>query len=843
MAHQAEPLTLTINGQVHTLALDPQLPLLWVLRDILKLKGTKYGCGVGVCGICVVHLNGEPVQACMIPACEAANRAVTTIEGISPDHPVFKGWIKAQASQCGYCQPGQVMAAAALLAHHPKPDEPAISAAMAGVLCRCGAYPRIRRAIGYAAEFMSDAPSAAISSQLPAASQAPAALQAPAAPQAPVAEFEDPDALVLNPWVRIDRQGYVTVIIDRAEMGQGVTTALAQLVAEELEVAWSQVRITLAPAAQVYTNTLIGEQLTGGSTSVRAAFEHLRQAGASAREQLITAAAQVWAVPPHTCRAEHGSVMHPASGQRLSYGVLIDAARTLPAPAAVRLKDPADFRLIGHPLPRLDLPLMIRGQARYGLDVDLPDLLTASIERPPRLGDQVKQFDARQALAVSGVRQVLAVPSGIAVIAEHTHAALAGRAALVIEWQTTRRDHFSSEAIREQLRQAGARSGQVNRQHGDAPGILAHGAAVIEAAYETPYLAHAPMEPMNCTAHVTDTACHVWVGTQAHTATQEAAARVANLAPGQVVVHSQFLGGGFGRRGDVDFVEEAVDLSKRTGRPIKLMWTRTDDMRHDRFRPASYTLVRATLDDAGWPLAWFQRVVGPELVFNGLAIPYHIPHLKVEFVEEDPGVPTGAWRSVGASQNAFTIEGFIDELATRAGCDPLAYRLSLLAHTPAKQRVLALAAERAGWDQPPPPGRARGVAFYESFKSSIAQIAEVEVNGREIKVRRVVCVADCGQVINPDIVAAQLEGGIIFGASATLFGEITLDQGQVQQATFRDYPILTLAQAPSIEVHLIPSHTPPGGVGEPGVPPIAPAIANAVFQATGQRLRRLPLRL
>jgi isoquinoline 1-oxidoreductase beta subunit len=825
-------LSFQLNGEFRNLSIALDRPLLWVLRHQLGLRGTKYGCGIGVCGICIVHVDGSPVRSCVMPAAHVAGKAVTTIEGIAPNHPVAKAWVAEQVPQCGYCQPGQVMEAIALLRRDPEPSDETIQAAMSGVLCRCGTYPRIRRAIHRV-----------IRENPLDVDQRPSASSGQMPTSIPITWEEDPESFAPNPWVRVHRDGGITVLIDRSEMGQGVVTGLAMLVAEELEVALREVRIAFAPAAEDYTNPIIGEQLTGGSTSLRGAWEPLRRAGAEAREMLIMAAAQIWGVEHGSCHAERGHVVHPSSGHRLSYGALVDSARSLQPPDEVLLKALHDFRLIGRSVPRLEIPALVLGQAIYGMDVTVPGMLAASVERSPIIGGKLQAFDATYTRQVEGVREVLQIPSGVAVIADSADAAIEGRKALKVSWSPAQRPELSTQRIRQRFAQAAARQGKVAHEKGNVDHALRDAQKVLEAAYETPYLAHACMEPMNCTAQVTEEGCDIWTGTQAQTAVQRAAAQVTGMANEAIRVHTQLLGGGFGRRGEVDFVEEAVYLAKQLNVPVQVVWTRQDDIRQDRFRPGNYTLLKAGIGQDGMPVAWFQRVVGPALALDGINIPYAIPNLREEHVEEDPGIPTGPWRSVGASQNAFAIECFIDELAHTAGYDPVDYRRTLLRHAPRHRQVLDLAAERADWTRPAPAGRQRGVALYESFKSIVAQVAEVSLSeAGTLRIHRVVGAIDCGITVNPDAVVAQIEGAIIFGLSAALKGEITVEAGRIQQSTFEDYPILTLAETPDIEVHIVKSDRSPSGVGEPGVPPVAPAVANAVYAATGQRCRSLPLR-
>jgi len=816
---------LEVNGEEREFVGAPDTPLLWVLRDAFDLKGAKYGCGVGVCGTCVVLVQGEPRHACTLKVAEAAGKAVTTIEALArdPQRPLVQAWIAEQVPQCGYCQPAQLLTAAWLLERHPQPSDAQIDEAMSHVLCRCGTYPRIRRAIHRAAAWSAAEPAqdARALGALPAAGG---------------------DGVVLNPWIRVNRDNAVTLLVDRSEMGQGTLTGLAMLAAEELELDLAQLRIEFAPAAPAYVNSMIGEQMTGGSTGIRAAWESLRRASAAARERLIAAAAALWGVRRGECRAEHGAVVHEASGRRAPYAALAAAAAAAPrAPRAARLKHPGEFRLVGRPLPRLEVPDLALGRAVFALDIDWQSPLTAVLARCPSFGGRASGFDASDALRVPGVIAVRELEGAVAVVGNDAPAALAGREALRVEWDLSGACRLDSGAIRARLAAALERHGTKAREHGDVERALGRARHVLEAQYETPYLAHAPMEPPNCLAQVSEEGCDVWTGTQAQGATQALAMEITGLPRERVRVHTPYLGGGFGRRLETDFAGEAVRLAQALGRPVRVLWTRADDLRHDFYRPASLSALRGALDARGAPSAWEQRIAGPELALGEVDIPYAIPNLREVHVKEDPGVPTGYWRSVGASQNAFAVECFVDELAAAAGQDPVAFRLGLLAHAPRHRGVLELAAERAAWHGRLTRGRGCGVAVYHSYGSWVAQIAEVAADGEAWRVERIVCAADCGTVVNPDAVAAQMEGAIVFALSAALHGEITLADGAVEQQSFEDYPILRMRDTPRIEVHLVPSREPPGGAGEPGVPPLAPAVANAVFAATGARLRRLPL--
>lgn len=817
---------LDVNGQRHRVRSGLNTPLLWTLREDLALKGTKYGCGIGVCGTCTVHVDGEAHHACVTTLAEVVGKRIVTIEGLAQrPNRVISAWVAEQASQCGYCQPGQIMTATALLAQSPSPTDAEVDAAMSTVLCRCGTYQRIRRAIRRAALEKSEA--------------VPQAIQRSSTAGAGAGAGE----ATFNRWLRISADGTVTLVIDRSEMGQGVTTGLAMLAAEELEIDLMRLRTEFAPAHPDYVNPMLGEQVTGGSTSVRAAWKPLREAAAETRERLVATAATAWNVPRRECRAELGAVMHVPTGRRISYGDVAERAAAQPVPSNVRLKRPNAFRLIGTLQPRLDLPEHVSGRAMFGSDVSIPGMLVAVVARSPVFGGRVKTVSANRTRAIDGVREIVEMEGGVAVVAESAWSALRGREALEVTWDEGPQAAIESTEISRRFARAAARQGHVARDDGDADAALRKAATVLEAVYETPYLAHATMEPMNCTVRVGTDGCDVWAPTQAQTEAQRAAAQAAGLPRERVTIHTTLLGGGFGRRLDSDFVAEAVRIAKGIGHPVQVLWTRDDDMRHDHYRPANYTRLRAALDRRGTAVAWFQRIVGPPLALDGVDLPYAIPNIREEDVTVDPGIPTGPWRSVGASQNAFVIESFIDELAHAAASDPFTFRHKLLRKAPRHRAVLELAAEKAGWATPPPRGRHRGIAVYHSFGSYVAQVAEVSVSrAGAISVHRVICAIDCGIAVNPGLVAAQMEGAIAFGLSAALKGEIRIERGRVMQASFKDYPILTFPEMPEVTVYIVARQDEPGGVGEPGVPPIAPAIANAVFAATGSRLRRLPLR-
>lgn len=663
-----------------------------------------------------------------------------------------------------------------------------------------------------------------------------------------------------NAWLRIGSDDSVLVVVDRSEMGQGVTTSLPMLLAEELEADWSKIRIEFAPADKAYNNTIFGAQLTGGSTSVRAAWTPLRKAGAAAREVLIAAAAQTLGVDTSECRAEKGTVMHKPSGRRLTYGRLVETAATLSVPQDVPLKDPKDWKIVGTRVKRLDIPLKVDGRAGFGIDVRVPEMVVAVIARCPVFGGTVATFDAAKAKAIPGVHAVVQISNGVAVVGTGYWPARKGRAALDITWDEGPNAALSSAGISQLFAQRADETGAVARHEGDAEAARAGAAGKIEAAYELPFLAHATMEPMNCSAHVRADGVDIWAPTQFQAKAQELGATVSGLPPERVLVHTTYLGGGFGRRFESDFIQEALEVSKAVAAPVKVVWSREDDIQHEGYRPASYHRLRAGLDANGQPVAWSHRVVapsilarffGPDSVKNGLdeeavegavGVPYAIPNVHVDYVLADTGIPVGFWRSVNHSFNGFVVESFIDELAAASGKDPYEFRRGLLRQAPRHLGVLELAAKKAAWGSPLPTGRFRGIAVVKSFESYVAQVAEVSVRkDGTVRVHRVVCAVDCGQVVNPDTVEAQMQSGIVFGLTAALKGAITIDKGRTQQSNFHEYQLLRMNEMPVIEVYIVPSTEAPGGVGEVGTPPIAPAVANAVFAATEQRIRKLPI--
>ena len=669
-----------------------------------------------------------------------------------------------------------------------------------------------------------------------------------------------------NAWLQVDTDGSVTVTTDKSEMGEGNHTALAMIAAEELDADWSKVKVGAVPTNPAGWSRRMS---TGGSTSVRTSWEILRKAGATARAMLVTAAAQTWGVEAAACSTRNGTVTH--ANHRLTYGELAQKAATLPVPEKTPLKDPKDFRILGTRVPRLDTPSKVNGTAEFGIDVRMPGMLVASIERSPVFGGKVKSFDATAAKAVPGVRHVVQLDgtpwtgtngawgvgteAGIAVVADTYWQAVQGRQALRITWDEGPNATLSD--IPAKLAALSGQAGVTAKTAGDAAAALAGAAKKIESVYTVPFLHHATMEPMNCTAFVRAGACEVWVPTQNQTRAQEVAAEAAGVPKETVRIHTTLLGGGFGRRLESDFVAEAVSISKAVNAPVKVIWSREDDTKHGFYRPATYNRLAAGLDAQNKPVAWTHHIVAPPILIkfgplqNGIDgtlidgasdVPYSFPNLFVDQLAVDLPVPLGFWRSVGASQNAFVVECFMDEVAAAAGRDPFELRREMLQSKPRHLRVLELAAAKAGWGTPLPPGRGRGIAISEWEPTTCAEVAEVSVApDGTVRVHRVVCAVDCGPVVNVDTIEAQMQGGVVFGLSAALYGEITIDRGRVRQGNFTDYPMLRIPEMPVVETHIVPSNDAIGGIGEPSVPPTAPAVCNAIFAATGKRIRSLPI--
>ena len=688
-----------------------------------------------------------------------------------------------------------------------------------------------------------------------------------------------------NAWVTVTSDNRIVFWLDRVEMGQGTMTSHATILAEELEVDPRKVQVEFAPANRAYDNPdgEIGFQLTGGSTSVKTSWDPLRAAGATARDMLRGAAAETWGVPIEQCAANDGMVTHAPTGRHATYGELARAAGHQPVPD-VRLKTPDQFRWIGKPLVRFDARRKVDGSGTYGIDVKLPGLLTAVVLRPPALRASARRFDASAAKAQPGVVDVFEVPSGVAVVATSYWRAAAAARLVKVEWDGGKLAGVGSKAIAKQYRERVLLPGKVVRKIGDLEQGFSVGGRAIEAIYEAPFLAHATMEPQNFTAHVTDDRCELWGPTQSAALAQQEAWRITGLPRERILMHTTLIGGGFGRRLQQDYVAEAVHVSRHLKRPVKVVWSREDDMRHDFYRPLSVHHLKGALDAHGNVAAWRHRIVAqsmgvwaagdwaPAVLPNAMAgavgtmlshtvgtlladnifpdptslqgaaeFEYAMPNLRVEYQPLEPGVPAGAWRSVGNSQNAFVVESFLDELARSAGVDPYHLRRRLLANVPRELATLDLAARAAGWSTPPPKGIGRGIAHWKCFGTPCSLVCDASVEGKVVRMRRIVAAVDCGQVINPDLVKAQIESAIVFGLSAALKQRITIEDGRVVEGNFHEFPLLRMHETPPIEVHLVPSHEKPTGVGEVGVPPAAPALANAVFAATGRRIRVLPI--
>ncbi|SAK50852.1 aldehyde oxidase [Caballeronia temeraria] len=665
-----------------------------------------------------------------------------------------------------------------------------------------------------------------------------------------------------NAFVQIDKSGKVVLIMPKVEMGQGVYTALPMLIAEELDVPLDSVTIDHAPPNEkLFTDPLLGGQLTGGSTSIRYAWEPLRKAGAAARMMLVAAAAQQWQCDPSSCQAQDGKVMHASGDRSASYGELAETAAKMPVPQDIKLKDPHHFKIVGTPVKRLDSPEKVDGTAIFGLDVRLPDMVYAAIVNCPVFGGTLASVDDSNAKKIPGVRQIVKFDNGVAVIGDHTWAAKRGAAALQIRWNEGASAKVSTQQIVDDMANASQRAGAVARKDGDVGNAFSSAKTRVDAVYVQPFLAHATMEPINCTVHVRPDGCDIWLGTQVPTRIRDAGMKATGLPADKIFVHNHLLGGGFGRRLEFDMATQALKIGKALGVPVKVTWSREEDIQHDMYRPCYYDKLSAGLDANGKPVAWTHRIVGssvlarfaPPAVKNGIDpdavevasdLPYDLPNQLVDYVRLEPhDVPTAFWRGVGPTRGTFVVESFIDELAVQAKADPVKYRRDLLGKTPRARNVLDVATQAAAWGQQSvPQGQGRGVSVMHAFGSFFAIVADVTVDkGGEVKVNRIVCAVDCGMVVNPNTVEAQVQGGIIFGITAALYSEITIKDGRVEQSNFTDYRMLRIHETPPVEVHIVKSTEAPGGIGEPGTAALAPAITNAIYAATGKRLRRLPV--
>ncbi len=654
----------------------------------------------------------------------------------------------------------------------------------------------------------------------------------------------------INAWVRVGTDDSVTLMIHKSEMGQGTVTSLSQLLAEELECDWKKVRTEFPGIDPAF-----GLQGVFGSQSIRTGWAPLRNAGAQAREMLLQAAAQRWNIDKSLCRASDGVVTNSANTQKLTYGQLAEAASKLPVPTNVTLKAPGQYKLIGKSIKRLDTADKVTGRTKYGIDVRVPGMVYAAVARSPVFGGKVVSFDATKAKAIAGVKDTVQISNGIAVIADNTWAAFAGAKALDIKWDDGPNAAFNSAGIRKAFTEQTLLPGASARKTGDAATALPAAAKKIEAVYEAPFLAHAPMEPLNCVVHVRPDGCDIWASTQMQAGISGLALQLTGLRQDQIAIHTQYLGGGFGRRAGTDYAKEAIEVAKVVKVPVKVTWSRENDIQNGNYRPASVTRFAGGLDADGWPTVLTANIACPPM--GGVARPgidstsvegiadlhYAIPHMQVDYHSVSGGVPTTYWRAVGYTQNTFFGESFLDELAAAGKKDPVELRRRLLANEPRLLGVLNLAAEKAGWGKPLPAGHYHGVAVVNNIGSYTAQVAEVSVSQGKLKVHRVVCATDCGQVVNPAIVEQQIRSAIVFGLSAALKGEITLEGGKVQQTNFHQYDVVRIDEAPVVDVHIVPSTAAPGGMGEAGVPTIAPAVCNAIFAATSKRIRRLPIQL
>jgi isoquinoline 1-oxidoreductase subunit beta len=856
---------LAVNGvEVEVDDRHAKTPLLWVLRDVLGMHGTKFGCGAGLCAACTVLIDGRNMKSCQTATERAVGKAVTTVEGASGPvvDAVRDAWHRSNVVQCGYCQPGQTLAAVSLLASTPAPDDAAIDTWMSGNLCRCGTYPRIRAAIHEAARML-------------AAGEDPAPLVA--APELEIGRLTPEEARdPVLPYVRFREDGTVVAYSSQIEMGQGIHTGLATIVAEELDADFDSVRVVNAangggPPRDVYGNPDLGGvfQLTGGSNSTKGFWTRYRLVAAQARARLAAAAAELWDVPVGEVEFERGVARH-ASDRTATFAQLATRAEQLPVPDDVEPKDPSDYRLIGaEGRLRVDAVPKILGTTRFTIDVSVPGMQTAIVLHPPRFGATVASVDDTAALAEPGVIAVVSIEEGVAVVAETVADAQRGLRALVVDWDDTKAERRSSaELLAEHLRLL--ESGQqavTARDDGDAATVLADAPTIVDGTYTLPYLAHATMEPNNAACRMReDGVLDVWASTESPEYTRMSASGAGGIDKDQVEVHVTFAGGSFGLHSSSqrDPTTEAVHVARALDwkHPIKVQSLREEDFKTGRYRAMAVHRVRAGADADGQLTAYHHQIVAEptstnlpfvsDVMFKGgvdfftttgaADPPYTIANFKLESTNFESGVPTMVWRSVGNSHTEFARESAIDELAIAVGRDPVELRRDLLGDSPRTLRVLELAVEKAGWDTPLPEGRARGITC-SSFLSHSSQVTEISLDDRgRVHVERIVFALDCGIAINPDLIRAQVEGGLLFGLSAAAWGEVMLgDGGEIVTQNFDRYPLVRMRSVPAIEVHLVDSTESPTGVGEVSVPSVAPGLANAIAALTGTRIRQLPL--
>jgi isoquinoline 1-oxidoreductase beta subunit len=699
-----------------------------------------------------------------------------------------------------------------------------------------------------------------------------------------ITQSNSKDEFIANAWIRIREDDIVTIMVSHSEMGQGISTALCMIIAEELEADWSKIRFEMAPVADVYKHPKFGIQWTVSSMSVHSSWDRWREAGAAIRELLILTAARSWQVSRDECRAEESTVIHQPSGKSMRYGELIHITGGIPIPEKVRLKEPREFKIIDRPTLRLDSRPKIDGSATFGIDVKIPGMLIATVMHPPVFGTTVRSLNPAKVLAMPGVEKVLVIETGIAIVANTFWQAIEAMDVLEVEWKENENCHISTDLLFKRWTEMGKEEGESFYEAGNIDDYFEGANKLVEATYDLPYQAHATPEPMNCSAHVTKDRCEIWAPTQNQKGAREIAERITGLSAEQVNVHTTFLGGGFGRRVLVDYVGEAVEISQRVNAPVKVIWTREEDVRHDFYRAATHNVLKAVIDDKGHPVAWLHRIVGADVfgqtlpkVISGMMpdavprflknvatslaetlmprfvpgkkaikgagpLPYHIPNMRVEFINDDPGIPLCWWRSVAPSTNCFAVESFVDELATASARDPYELRYELLARAPRLRDVVKLVADKAEWYRSSPKGIYRGIAAHDFQGTMMAMVAEVSINQNgDVKVHRVVCAVDCGIAVNPKTIEAQVQSAVVFGLTATIKSSITIKDGKTVEGNFDDFPLLRMDEMPKIEVHIVPSTNPPTGIGEVAVPLIAPAVVNAIFSGTGKRVRKLPV--